>query len=72
MTAGFGARLTAAVDALGSLCVGIDPHAALLAAWDLPDTVDGLARFADLCVAAFGDDDAVKRAAKSVYDKKGA
>ena len=27
------ARLTAAVDAHGPLCVGIDPHPALLAAW---------------------------------------
>ena len=29
----FGARLEAALDARGSLCVGIDPHAALLAEW---------------------------------------
>ena len=29
----FGARLEAAMDAHGPLCVGIDPHPALLAAW---------------------------------------
>ena len=33
----FGARLAAAMDDHGPLCVGIDPHAALLAAWGLPD-----------------------------------
>lgn len=55
MTAPFGARLAAALDARGSLCIGIDPHAALLRAWGLTDDLAGLARFADICVKAFGD-----------------
>ncbi|KQV25001.1 orotidine-5'-phosphate decarboxylase [Yonghaparkia sp. Root332] len=38
---GLGARLRAATDARGALCVGIDPHAALLRAWGLPDTAAG-------------------------------
>jgi orotidine-5'-phosphate decarboxylase len=42
---GFGARLAAAIATRGPLCVGIDPHPELLRAWDLPVTVDGLARF---------------------------
>ena len=42
----FGARLAAAMDTLGPLCVGIDPHAPLLADWGLPDDVDGLRSFA--------------------------
>ena len=42
----FGARLAAAMDRLGPLCVGIDPHPGLLAAWDLTDDPDGLRRFA--------------------------
>lgn len=42
----FGARLAAAVEARGPLCAGIDPHPALLEAWGLPDTVEGLERFA--------------------------
>lgn len=42
----FGARLHAALLARGPLCAGIDPHAALLARWGLPDSVDGLSRFA--------------------------
>ncbi len=42
----FGARLAAAMGATGPLCVGIDPHPALLDAWALPRTVSGLERFA--------------------------
>ncbi|HEY0225610.1 MAG TPA: orotidine-5'-phosphate decarboxylase [Mycobacterium sp.] len=50
---GFGARLAAAKLGRGPLCLGIDPHAELLRAWDLPTTVDGLAAFCDICVEAF-------------------
>lgn len=42
----FGARLHAAVAERGRLCVGIDPHPALLESWGLPDDVRGLERFA--------------------------
>ena len=42
----FGARLEAAMRSRGPLCAGIDPHASLMAAWGLPDTVGGLRRFA--------------------------
>jgi orotidine-5'-phosphate decarboxylase len=34
------------MDARGPLCAGIDPHAALLESWGLPDSVEGLERFA--------------------------
>ncbi len=51
--AGFAARLAAATAERGPLCVGIDPHPELLAAWDLPASADGLARFCERCVAAF-------------------
>jgi orotidine 5'-phosphate decarboxylase subfamily 2 len=51
-TPAFGARLRAAMDTRGPLCAGIDPHAALLAGWGLPDTVDGLERFALTAVEA--------------------
>jgi orotidine-5'-phosphate decarboxylase len=46
----FGARLRDAIAARGPLCVGIDPHPALLAQWGLPDTVEGVARFAETVV----------------------
>ena len=41
----FGERLQAAIDAHGTLCVGIDPHAFLLAEWGLPDSADGARDF---------------------------
>ncbi|CAM4331287.1 orotidine 5'-phosphate decarboxylase [Mycobacterium basiliense] len=50
---GFGARLAEARARRGPLCLGIDPHPELLAAWDLPNTVDGLAAFCDVCVQAY-------------------
>ena len=53
VTAPFGARLAAAVVQRGPLCVGIDPHPELLDAWGLARTVDGLARFCDICVQAY-------------------
>jgi orotidine-5'-phosphate decarboxylase len=50
---GFGGRLADARARRGPLCLGIDPHPALLQAWDLPTTADGLAAFCDTCVEAF-------------------
>ncbi len=68
----FGARLAAALDARGSLCVGIDPHPALLEAWGLPDTADGLAAFADICVRAFADSAAVMKPQSAFFEVHGA
>jgi orotidine-5'-phosphate decarboxylase len=41
----FGERVRAALHAHGPLCVGIDPHAALLAAWGLSDDAQGVRKF---------------------------
>lgn len=49
----FGSRARAAMAAYGPACVGIDPHASLLEQWELPDSIDGLDRFAATCVEAF-------------------
>jgi orotidine-5'-phosphate decarboxylase len=57
---GFGHRLAAAVSKRGPLCPGIDPHPELLRAWDLAVDADGLAKFCDICVAAFADFAVVK------------
>ena len=57
---GFGDRLSAVIASRGPLCLGIDPHAELLRAWGLSTDPDGLARFSDLCVAAFADFAVVK------------
>jgi orotidine-5'-phosphate decarboxylase len=41
----FGERARAALAAHGPLCVGIDPHAALLEAWGLPQSGEGVREF---------------------------
>ncbi|WP_454167006.1 orotidine-5'-phosphate decarboxylase [Microbacterium lacticum] len=42
---GFGQRLRAALDAYGPLCVGIDPHEALLHAWGVDASAAGVREF---------------------------
>ena len=56
----FGRRLAEAVSRRGPLCPGIDPHKELLRAWGLSTDSDGLAKFCDVCVAAFADFAVVK------------
>ena len=68
----FGARLTWALDERGSLCVGIDPHPGLVAAWELGGDVDGLERFADTCVAAFAGTAAVVKPQSAFFEAFGA
>lgn len=68
----FGARLVAALDARGSLCVGIDPHPGLLDAWGFADDAAGLARFAEACVEAFGDTAAVVKPQSAFFEAYGA
>ncbi|MCA2208513.1 orotidine-5'-phosphate decarboxylase [Nocardia rosealba] len=49
----FGHRLQHAMRQFGPVCVGIDPHPALLRAWGLGEDVEGLEAFAEICVEAF-------------------
>lgn len=56
----FGRRLAEAVSRRGPLCPGIDPHKELLRAWGLSTDSVGLAKFCDVCVAAFADFAVVK------------
>ncbi len=67
----FGERLTAAIAARGPLCVGIDPHAPLLAAWGLPDSPEGLARFTDTVVDALAGSVAVLKPQLAFYERHG-
>lgn len=39
----------------GPLCLGIDPHPELLAAWGLTADAEGLLAFSDICVRAYED-----------------
>lgn len=70
MTA-FGARLRAAMDARGPVCVGIDPHADLLARWGLADNPDGVARFSMTVVEALADTVAVLKPQSAFFERHG-
>lgn len=52
MTSGFGERVRAALRAHGPLCVGIDPHGALLSAWGLAQDAAGVREFGLRAVTA--------------------
>ena len=68
----FGTRLWAAVRGLGPLCVGIDPHAALLADWGLPDDASGAERFARTVVAAVAGTAPVVKPQVAFFERFGA
>ena len=69
--ASFGERLAAAVAAHGPLCVGIDPHPALLAEWGLADDARGLERFALTCVDALAGHVAVVKPQSAFFERHG-
>ncbi|QWC86697.1 orotidine-5'-phosphate decarboxylase [Nocardioidaceae bacterium] len=60
------------MDARGPLCVGIDPHAALLDAWGLHDDVGGLETFASTCVEALAPHAAVIKPQSAFFERFGA
>ncbi|HCT78772.1 MAG TPA: orotidine-5'-phosphate decarboxylase [Micromonosporaceae bacterium] len=68
----FGVRLRSAMDDRGPLCVGIDPHAELLAAWDLPDDATGVAAFSQIVVDALADRVAVFKPQSAFFERFGA
>lgn len=67
----FGARLRAALDERGPLCVGIDPHPALLRSWGLADDLSGLAVFSRTVVEALADRVAVIKPQSAFYERFG-
>lgn len=67
----FGTRLAKATAQRGPLCVGIDPHAALLAAWGLDDDVAGLERFSRTVVEALADRVAVLKPQCAFFERFG-
>ena len=71
MTAPFGTRLREAMDTRGPLCVGIDPHAALLEAWGLGDDVAGLERFSRTVVEALAEQVAVLKPQAAFFERFG-
>ncbi len=67
----FGARLARAMDEHGPLCAGIDPHAALLGDWGLPDSAGGLESFAMRCVEAFAGHVACVKPQSAFFERHG-
>ncbi|MFP5316488.1 MAG: orotidine 5'-phosphate decarboxylase, partial [Actinomycetes bacterium] len=67
----FGLRLAAAVGRFGNLCVGVDPHPALLEAWGLPDTPAGLDRFSRTVLDAVTGRVAVIKPQVALFERHG-
>ncbi len=68
----FGGRLRAAMDMRGPLCVGIDPHAQLLAAWGLSDDAAGVSAFCRIVVDALAERVAVVKPQSAFFERFGA
>ncbi|MDV9189083.1 orotidine-5'-phosphate decarboxylase [Streptomyces sp. SR27] len=67
----FGTRLRSAMDERGPLCVGIDPHAALLDSWGLADDIAGLERFTFTVVEALAETVAVFKPQSAFFERFG-
>jgi len=67
----FGKQLAAAMASRGPLCLGIDPHAALLGQWGMADDLVSLERFALTCVEAFGELAAVVKPQSAFFERFG-
>src|SRR4051794_40916933 len=67
----FGARLAKAIEARGRLCVGIDPHPALLDSWGFTDSVFGLEMFAMTAVEAVAGAAAVVKPQSAFFERPG-
>jgi orotidine-5'-phosphate decarboxylase len=68
----FGARLAATLSDRGGLCLGIDPHAFLLAEWGLPDSAAGVREFALRCVDAAAGSIGIVKPQIAFFERHGA
>ncbi|KQN88624.1 orotidine-5'-phosphate decarboxylase [Arthrobacter sp. Leaf69] len=67
----FGSRLGRAMADRGPLCVGIDPHPALLHSWGLNDDVAGLERFSLTALEAVASLAAAVKPQVALYERHG-
>lgn len=67
----FGSRLGAAMASRGPLCVGIDPHPALLKDWGLADDAAGLRRFSLTVLEAVSSLAAAVKPQVALYERHG-
>ncbi|WP_267419363.1 MULTISPECIES: orotidine-5'-phosphate decarboxylase [unclassified Curtobacterium] len=70
-SASFGVRLAAAIGSRSALCVGIDPHAATLAAWGLGRDEAGLTAFGRVLVDAAAGRAAVVKPQVAFFEAAG-
>lgn len=68
----FGSRAHVAMQAYGPACIGIDPHPSLLEQWGLEDDIEGLDRFASICVEAFAGQVAFVKPQSAFFERFGA
>ena len=68
----FGAKLDAAIQRWGPLCVGIDPHPELLARWGLTDTAESLVAFSDAVLEASARSVAAVKPNAAFFERHGA
>lgn len=71
MTGSFGARIRSARVEYGPLCVGIDPHPALLERWGLPDDAGGALRFGLTVVEALAGRVAALKPQSAFFERHG-
>ena len=69
--AAFGDRLAGVFDGPGRLCVGIDPHEHLLAAWGLPATASGVRDFSLAVVDAAAGRAGIVKPQVAFYERHG-
>ena len=67
----FAARFATARDRFGPLVLGADPHAAVLASWNLPDDAEGLERFTDIVLAAASGAVGLVKPQSAFYERHG-
>ena len=67
----FGEKLASRMKQYGAVCVGIDPHPALLQAWDLPDSAEGVRAFALRVVEAVGERAAALKPQSAFFERHG-
>ena len=71
MADSFGDRVAAAAARTGPLCAGIDPSSALLEAWGLRDSAEGLRTFCAICVEGFADVVSVVKPQVAFFERHG-
>ena len=72
MPKSFGAKLTEVFETYGQLCIGIDPHAALLDSWGLGDSAESLLTFGRSVIEAASGRVGIVKPQVSFFERHGA